>query len=87
MGDGELAIQLDKLPPPENMEELCSVLRVETLREVATEIVNGGIEYAKGKIGRVEYLELLNSWIATSEETVAAGSNASRIAARRRKGS
>ena len=69
------------------MEELLSVLRVATLRELATEIVNGGIEHAKGKISRGEYLELVNSWIATAEETVAAGRNASKIAARRRKDS
>ncbi len=83
--DEELSDQLDKLPSPEEVEELFSVLRVATLRELSAEIVNGGIEHAKGKIGRVEYLELVNSWIATAEETVAAGRNVSRIAARRKK--
>lgn len=83
--DDELAGQLAKLPPTEEVEELFSALRVSTLRELATEIVNGGIEHAKGNIDRLEYVELLNSWIATAEETVAAGRNVSRIAARRRK--
>ena len=83
--DEELSEQLNKLPSPEEMEELFSVLRVSTLRELAVEIVNGGIEHAKGKISRAEYLELVNSWIATAEETVAAGRNVSRIAARRKK--
>ena len=83
----ELAIQLDKLPLPEEVEELFSVLRVATLRELSTEVVKGSIEHAKGHISQVEYLELVNSWIATAEETVAAGRNASRIAARRRKDS
>lgn len=83
--DAELASQLDKLPQPEEVEELFLVLRVATLRELAAEIVNGSIEHAKGNIDRLEYLELLNSWIATAEETVAAGRNVSGIAARRRK--
>ena len=76
--------QLDKLPAPEDVEELCSVLRVATLREMAAEIVNGSIEHAKGNIDRLEYARLLNSWIATAEETVAAGRNVSRIASKRK---
>lgn len=82
--DAELAGQLDKLPRPEDVEELLSVLRVATLRKLAAEIVNGGIEYARGNIDRLEYVRLINSWIATAEETVAAGRNVSRIAARRK---
>ena len=82
--DEELSSQLDKLPSPEEVEELFSVLRVATLRELSAEIVNSGIEHAKGNIDRLEYVELLNSWIATAEETVAAGRNTSRIASRRR---
>ena len=85
--DEELAAQLEKLPSSEEIEELVSVLRVATLRELAAEIVNGSIEHAKGKISQVEYLELVNSWIATAEETVAAGRNVSKVAARRRKDS
>ena len=83
--DEELADQLDKLPPPEDVEELCSVLRVATLREMAAEVVNGGIEHAKGNLDRLEFTKLINSWVATAEETVAAGRNVSRIASRRRK--
>ncbi len=83
--DEELADQLDKLPPPEDVEELCSVLRVATLREMAAEILNGGIEHAKGNLDRLEFTKLINSWVATAEETVAAGRNVSRIASRRRK--
>ena len=79
----ELAIQLDKLPLPEEVEELFSVLRVATLRELSTEVVKSSIEHAKGHISQMEYLELVNSWIATAEETVAAGRNASEISARR----
>ena len=83
--DEELAGQLDKLPSSEDVEELCSVLRVSTLRELATEIVNGGIDHAKGNIDLLEYAKLLNSWIATAEETVAAGRNVSRVASRRKR--
>jgi hypothetical protein len=81
----ELYDQLARLPLPEQVEELCSVLRVSTLRELSTEIVKGSVEYAQGRTDRLEYVKLLNSWIATAEETVAAGKNVSRIAARRRK--
>ena len=83
--DAELAGQLEKLPQPEDVEELLSVLRVATLRELAAEIVNAGVEYARGNIDRLEYVRLINSWIATAEETVAAGGKVSRIAARRGK--
>ena len=81
--DAELAGQLDKLPAPEEVEELCSVLWVATLREMTTEIVNSSIEHARGNIDQKEYARLINSWIATAEETVAAGRNVSRISARR----
>ena len=83
--DEKLADQLDKLPQPEDVEELFSLLRAATLRELSAEIINGGIEHAKGNIDRLEYVALINSWIATAEETVAAGRNVSRIAARRKK--
>ena len=82
--DEELDAQLEKFPAQGEVEELCAMLRVATLREMATEIVNGGIEHAKGNLDRLEYAKLLNSWIATAEETVAAGRNVSRIASRRR---
>lgn len=82
--DEELAAQLDKLLPPDEVAEVLSALSVATLREFATEIANGGIEYAKGNIGRLEYATLLNSWLATAEETAAVGRNLSRIAARRK---
>lgn len=84
LSDEELSGQLEKFPQSEEIKELFSVLRVATLRELATEIVNGGIEHAKGNIDRLEYVELISSWIATAEETVAAGRNLSRIVSRRR---
>ena len=81
----ELSDQIYKLPSPEQIEEICSVLRVAVLRELSAEIVNGSIKYVKTNADRLEYVKLLNSWIATAEETVAAGRNVNRIAARRRK--
>ncbi len=83
--EDELYDQLGKLPTPEQVEELCSALRVATLRELSSEIVNGGIKHIKDNADRLEYAKLLNSWIATAEETVAAGKNVNRIAARRRR--
>ena len=83
--EDELCDQLERLSPPEQIEELCSVLRVSSLRELSVEVVNGGIEHVKGTIDRLGYVKLLNSWLATAEETVAAGRNVKRIAARRRR--
>ena len=81
----ELLDQLGKLPSPEEVAELCGALRVATLRELSTEVVNGAIDHAKRKTELLEHVKLINSWIATAEETVAAGGNVNRIAARRRK--
>ena len=83
--EDELYDQFDKLPTPEHVEELCSALRVATLRELSAEIINGGIKHAKGNADRLVYAKLLNSWIATAEETVAAGKNVNTIAARRKR--
>ena len=65
------------------VEEILSLLRASTLREMSIAIVNGSIEHAKGNIDTAEYLKLVNSWLATAEETVAAGKNVQRISARR----
>lgn len=81
----ELCDQLDKLPTREQVREICAALRIATLRELSAEVVNGGIEHVEGAIGRLDYAKLLNSWIATAEETVAAGTRVRRIGARRRK--
>ncbi len=81
---GELRDRLDRLPSAERVEELCSLLSTAALRELAAEIVNGGIGHVKSDTVSLEYVKLLSSWIATVEETLAAGSNVDKIAARRR---
>ena len=81
----QLVDQLEKLPKPEDVEELFSVLRVAALRELSVEVVNSAIEYVKSNGDRLEYAKFINSWIATAEETVAAGRNLNRIVARRQK--
>ena len=63
------------------------MLRVDTLRELSAEIIKASIDHINGKIGQLEYAEFLSSWMATAEETVAAGRNVNRIAARRVKNS
>ncbi len=83
--DEELDAQLDKFPTPEEVEELVSMLGVTTLRDMAAEIVNASIEHTKGNLDRLAYAKLINGWIATAEEMIAAGRNAHRISARRRK--
>ena len=55
----EPSSQLAKFPQPDEIEELLSVLRVSTLREMSVEIVNGSIEHAKGNIDRLEYATLI----------------------------
>lgn len=83
--EDELLDQLNRLPSNDEVQELCSSLRAITLREFSSEIVNGSIDHLRQKLDRREYVRLLNSWIATAEETLAAGENAKRIAARRKK--
>ena len=83
--EDEFLNQLNKLPSNDEVQELCSSLRVTALREFSSEVVNGSIKHLKGRIDRPEYIRLLNSWIATAEETLAAGKNVNQIAARRRK--
>ena len=83
--EDELLDQFGKLPDPEYVEEILTTLRVGTLRELAIDIVNGGIEHVKDSTHRLEYAKLLNSWIATAEETVAAGRKLRRIVDRRKK--
>ena len=85
-GDEPVA-QPGKFPAFAEIEELCSVLRVDTLRELSAEIIKASIDHINGKVGQLEYAEFLSSWIATAEETVAAGRNVGRIAARRVKNS
>ena len=81
--EAELNDQLAKLPDAEQVNELCSFLRVADLRELSKDVVNGGIELLRGNSDRLEYARLVNSWVATAEETLAAGRNVNRIAARR----
>ena len=81
----QLVDQLEKLPKPEGVEELFSVLRVAALRELSVEVVNSAIEYMKSNGDRLEHVKLINSWLATAEETVVAGRNLNRIVARRKK--
>ena len=81
----QLVDQLEKLPKPEGVEELFSVLRVAALRELSVEVINSAIEYVKSNGDRLEHVKLINSWLATAEETVAAGRNLNRIVARRKK--
>ncbi len=77
--------QLDRLPSSDEVRELCSTLRAATLREFSSEVVNASVDHLNHRIDRLTYIRLLNSWIATAEETLAAGKDVKRIAARRRK--
>ena len=65
------------------IEHLCSTLRVSNLREMAAEVIIAGIEHIRGNSSQLEYATLINSWLATAEETMAAGRNVKRIADRR----
>lgn len=83
-GDGELLDEMAKFPEIEELEELFAALPAPTLRELSLELVKGSIDYLRDHIDRLEYAGLINSWLVTAEETVAAGKVAGRIAARRK---
>ena len=80
----ELASQLDKLPTSEEIEELICTLDVSTLREMSSAMLTASINYMNGREDKLQYLELLNSWIATAEETIAAGEDVGKILGRRK---
>ena len=46
--EDELLDQLEKLPSPQDVGELLSVLRVVTLRAMSIDITNGAIAHLKG---------------------------------------
>lgn len=83
--EDELMDELGNLPSQDEVAELCSVLRVSTLRGMSEGVINGGVRHLRENADRVELAKLINSWIATAEETIAAGRNLNRIAARRKK--
>jgi hypothetical protein len=80
----ELVDQLAKLPMPEEVVELMETLRINALRQLSSGIINGTIDHIRCNESRLDQAKFINSWIATAEETVAAGRNYSRIAARRK---
>ena len=75
---------LDKLPTSEEIEELICALDVPTLREMSSAMLTASVDYLEGRADKLQYLELLNSWIATVEETIAAGEGVREILARRK---
>ena len=81
----ELHERLALLPDDHEVAELCTLLPAKALRELSAEIIKGSIEYLNNPDNRLEYAGLLSSWIATAEETAAAGGKAKRIAARRKR--
>jgi len=82
----ELHERIALLPDDHEIAELCALLPAKALREFSAEVISGSIEYLNHPDNRLEYARLLSSWIATAEETVAAGNKAKRIAARRKGG-
>lgn len=80
----ELTSHLDKLPTSEEIEELILALDVSTLREMSSAMLIASINYVNGREDKLQYLELLNSWIATAEETIAAGEDVGKILGRRK---
>lgn len=83
--EDELLDRLERLPTPEEIEDLIARLQVSLLREMSVQILNGSIVLAKGG-ERLEYIRSLTSWIATAEETVVAGRRLGQILSRRKKG-
>ena len=75
---------IERFLTADDIEYLCSKLRVSDLREMAAEVIIAGIEHIRGNSSQLEYATLINNWLATAEETVAAGNNLKRIAAKRK---
>ena len=71
-------------PTKQEIKELVNALDVPTLREMSSEILTACIEFSEGGVDKPTYLQLLKSWIATAEETVAAGEDIDAILARRK---
>ena len=84
--EGELYERLSLLPGDAELTELLALLPESALRELSAEVIKGSVKYLNNPSHRLEYARLLGSWIATAEETVAAGKSARRIAARRKGG-
>ena len=83
--DEQLRDHIEKFLTPDEIEYLCANLRVVDLREMAAGVLIAGIEHLKGNCSQLEFATLINSWLATAEETVSGGKAAGRIAARRNK--
>lgn len=82
--EDELLDRLERLPTPEEIEDLIARLQVSLLREMSVQILNGSIVFAKGG-ERLEYIRSLTSWIATAEETAVAGRRLRQVLSRRKK--
>ena len=80
----ELSGHLDKLPTTKEVEEIIYALDVPTLREMSAAMLTASIDYVEGRTDKLQYLELLNSWIATAEETIAAGEDLDKVLAKRK---
>ena len=71
----DLDARLAKLPSDEQVEDIVAGLRVDTLRELSAEVMKGSIDYLHDPLAREDFLAMLNSWVATAEETIAADRN------------
>ncbi len=59
--EDELCDQIARFPTAEQIDELCEVLRITTLRGLSAEILKGGIAHTRDNTDRLEYARLLNS--------------------------
>ena len=82
--EDELLDRLERLPSPDDVEDVVSRLRLALLREMSVGIINSSIDFAKGG-ERLQFARQLNSWMATAEETASAGKRLRQILARRKK--
>ena len=65
-------VHLAKLPTDEEVEGIAKNLRVEYLRELATEVVKGSVAFLRNPTAREEFLTLLSSCIAKAGEAMVA---------------
>ena len=82
--EDELLDSLGGFPTSAEIEELVNALDVHSLRGMSSAILTAGVDYSEGRLDKPAYRKILNSWVSTAEETVAAGEDIDAILARRK---
>ncbi len=80
----DVSIQLSMLPEPDAVKPLIENTELDDLREFAIALTNLLIDVIRNLNVDIRVITLLNGWIASLEETIAAGDDLDEILSRRR---